>query len=99
MSVISEERKIFNNTLFRHCRIGHINETKISKLYKERFLDPYDFELLGTCESCFMGKMTKTPFIWHGERTTELLGLIHTDVCGPMMTQARREYSFYYHFY
>ena len=42
-----------------------------------------------------MGKMTKTPFSGHGERTTELLGLIHTDVCGPMTTQARGGYSYF----
>ena len=42
-----------------------------------------------------MGKMTKTPFSGHGERTTELLGLVHTDVCGPMMTQARGGYSYF----
>ena len=39
--------------------------------------------------------MTKTPFSGHGERTTELLGLVHTDVCGPMMTQARGGYSYF----
>ena len=42
-----------------------------------------------------MDKMTKTPFSGHGERTTELLGLVHTDVCGPMTTQARGGYSYF----
>ena len=42
-----------------------------------------------------MGKMTKTPFTGHGERSTKLLGLIHTDVCGPMTTQARGGYSYF----
>ena len=42
-----------------------------------------------------MGKMTKTPFSGHGERATELLRLIHTDVCGPMTTQARGGYSYF----
>ena len=42
-----------------------------------------------------MGKMNKTPFSGHGEKTTELLGLIHTDVCGPMITQARGGYSYF----
>ena len=45
-----------------------------------------------------MGKMTKTPFIRHGERTTELLGLIHTNICGPMITQARGGYSYFIRF-
>ena len=42
-----------------------------------------------------MGKMTKNPFIRHGERTTELLGLIHSNVYGPMITQARGGYSYF----
>ena len=27
--------------------------------------------------------MTKLPFVGHGERATDLLALVHTDVCGP----------------
>ena len=40
--------------------------------------------------------MTKTPFTGKGERSTELLSLIHTDdVCGPMSTQARNGFSYF----
>ncbi|XP_070035387.1 uncharacterized protein [Nicotiana tomentosiformis] len=39
--------------------------------------------------------MTKSPFIRCGERATELLGLIHTYVCGPMEIQARGGYSYF----
>ena len=41
-----------------------------------------------TCESCLRGKMTKSPFKNKGERSKELLDLIHTDVCGPFSTLA-----------
>ena len=53
----------------------------MNKLYKEEFFDPYDYESLGTCESCLMRKMIKTQFSGHEERISELLGLVHTDVC------------------
>ena len=33
--------------------------------------------------------MTKAPFSNKGERTSDLLALIHTDVCGPMSTCTR----------
>ncbi|KAK8540199.1 hypothetical protein V6N12_046490 [Hibiscus sabdariffa] len=33
--------------------------------------------------------MTKAPFSRKAERASDLLGLIHSDVCGPMNTQAR----------
>ena len=39
--------------------------------------------------------MTKSPFTRHGDRITELLGLVHTDVCRPMTTQAREGYSYF----
>ena len=39
--------------------------------------------------------MTKSSFTGHGERINELLGLVHTDVCGPMTTQAKEGYSYF----
>ena len=48
----------------------------------------FDYESYGACESCLIDKMTKSPFKGNGERATEVLGLVHTDVCGPMSTQA-----------
>ena len=41
-----------------------------------------------------MGKMTKTPFSETMERATNLLEIIHTDVCGPMSVDARGRYHF-----
>jgi len=38
--------------------------------------------------------MTKAPFSNKGERTSDLLALIHTDVCGPMSTCARNGYYY-----
>ena len=55
----------------------------------------FDYESFDTCESCLLGKMTKTPFTGKGERSTELLSLTHTDVCGPMSTQARNGFSYF----
>ena len=43
----------------------------------------------------FLGKMTKTPFSRTMERATDLLEIIHTDVCGPMSVDARDEYRYY----
>ena len=42
-----------------------------------------------------MDKMIKTSFNGHKEMISELLGLLHTDICGPMTTQARKEYSYF----
>ena len=42
-----------------------------------------------------MGKMTKAPFTGRGERASDLLGLIHSDVCGPMSSHARRGFGYF----
>ena len=39
-----QKRDEINNTLLWHCQLGHISETRINKLYKEKFFDPYDYE-------------------------------------------------------
>ena len=40
-------------------------------------------------------KMTKSPFNKQGERASDLLGLIHTDVCRPLSTTARGDFSYF----
>ena len=39
--------------------------------------------------------MTKTLFIRHEERTSDILDLIHTDVCGLILTQAKGGYFYF----
>src|SRR5436853_6107718 len=39
--------------------------------------------------------MTKVPFTGKGERASDLLCIIHSDVCGPMNTLARGGYSYF----
>ena len=39
-----------------------------------------------------MGKMTETPFSRTMERASDLLEIIHTDVCGPVSVDARGGY-------
>ena len=47
------------------------------------------------CEPCLMGKMTKTPFSGTMERGTDLLEIIHTNVCGPMSVESRSGYRYF----
>ena len=39
--------------------------------------------------------MTKTPFSGTMERATDLSEIIHTDVCGPMSTEAHGGYRYF----
>ena len=52
-------------------------------------------ESLDACEPCLMGKMTKTPFSGIMERATNLLEIIHIDVCGLMSVDARGGYCYF----
>ncbi|VFQ76223.1 unnamed protein product [Cuscuta campestris] len=81
-----------NQTYLWHCRLGHINEKRISKLHRSGILESFDLESYDTCESCLLGKMTKSPFTGHNERAGDLLALIHSDVCGPFNTTARESF-------
>ena len=39
--------------------------------------------------------MTKTPFTGYGDPASDILDLVHTDVCGLMSTQVRGRYSYF----
>jgi hypothetical protein len=39
--------------------------------------------------------MTKAPFTGQSERASDLLGLVHTDVCGPMSSVARGGFQYF----
>ena len=54
-----------------------------------------DFDGFLVCESYLEAKMTKQPFNAKGRRAQELLKLVHTDVCGPMSTQAKGGYEYF----
>ena len=78
-----------------HLRLGYIGDNKINKLAKDEILDLFNLELYLVCESCLQKKMTKLPFIGYGERVTEILALVYTNVCGPFDIQARGGYHYF----
>jgi transposase InsO family protein len=84
-----------DETYLWHLRLGHINLNRIKRLVSDGPLSDLKVDDLPTCESCLEGKMTKRTFSAKGARATECLGLIHTDVCGPMSIQARGGYEYF----
>ena len=40
-------------------------------------------------------KMTKSPFTRKGDRASDVLGLVYSDVYGPMNISTRREYYYF----
>ena len=52
-------------------------------------LESFDLSSDDACESCLLGKMTKSPLTGSCEIGVGLLDLIHTDVCGPFRSSIR----------
>ena len=77
-------------TYLWHCRLSHIGVKRMKKLHVDGLLESVD-----ACEPCLMGKMTKTLFSGTTERATDLLEIIHNDVCGPMSVEDRGGYHYF----
>ena len=67
----------------------------MKKLHKDGFLESLGYESFDACEPCLLGKMTKTLFSGTMERATDLMEIIHTDVCDPMSIDACGGYSYF----
>jgi len=62
--------------------LGHISKERMERLVKNEILPSLDFTDLNVCVDCIKGKQTK--HIKKGAtRSTQLLEIIHTDICGP----------------
>ena len=65
--------------------MGHISRERLERLVKDEILPNLDFTDLGVCVDCIKGKQTK--HIKKGaQRSTKLLEIIHTDICGLVDT-------------
>ena len=92
LNIGAKRYKVNNDsaTYLWHCRLGHIDLKRMKKLHADGILESLD-----ASKPCHMGKMTKTPFSGTMERATDLLEIIHTDVCGPMSVEARGGYRYF----
>ncbi|KXJ71678.1 hypothetical protein RP20_CCG019945 [Aedes albopictus] len=64
--------------------MGHLNEASLKRL--KQVANGIDFknEALADCVSCLEGKQARLPFPTSDSRTTDLLELVHSDLCGPV---------------
>ncbi|KAL0463157.1 UNVERIFIED_CONTAM: hypothetical protein Slati_0203300 [Sesamum latifolium] len=83
------------NAQMWHTRLGHISKDMIRRLVDSKNLKIDDLDHLPTCESCLKGKMTKKPFVGQSAIANGPLDLVHTDVCRPLSTPARGEFSYF----
>ena len=74
--------------------MGHISREGRKRLINNEILPKLDFTDLNFCVDCLKGKQTK-----HTEkgatRTTQLLEIVHTKICGPFYANSlRKEWYF-----
>ncbi|GJZ65412.1 zinc finger, CCHC-type containing protein [Tanacetum coccineum] len=97
MYVVSNKRAKLDldSALLWHCRLGHINKKRIEKLQHDELLNSTDLGAFEKCVPCMSGKMARKPYTHQVERAKDLLGLIHTDVCGPFKIMSRQGASYF----
>lgn len=72
-----------------HRRLGHMSNHNLSNVRSATHgMDFHDPKNIKACATCAKGKHPRAPFNHTGTRATELLELIHSDICGPMQTES-----------
>lgn len=82
-----------------HCRPGHISSARIQQLQSHHMatgLTDHSFSNLSPCTACLFGKQTRQPFpTTPATRTSALLELIHTDICGPISPPTHTGFQYF----
>ncbi|GJW37831.1 retrotransposon protein, putative, ty1-copia subclass [Tanacetum coccineum] len=105
-NLVSNDNSIYNvstkrakhkldSTYLWHCRLAHISRKRIEKLQQEGLLKLTDDESFDQCVSCLSGKMTRKSFPHRPKKVTDLLGIIHTNMCGPLRHVSRQGASYF----
>nr|GEU94996.1 hypothetical protein [Tanacetum cinerariifolium] len=97
MYAISNKRATLDldSALLWHCRLGHISKKRIEELQHDGLLNSTDLRAFEKYVSCMSGKMARKPYTHQVKRAKDLLGLIHTDVCGPFKIMSRQGESYF----
>ena len=81
--------------LLWHQRYGHLNMKDVVQNSKNNVVgmeingDDDEVHRASECEACALGKMHKLPFPKQSQhRSTKLLEIIHSDLCGPMQVES-----------
>ena len=78
-----------------HKRLSHIPKQRMERLIKDEILQDLDFSDFDICVGCIKGKLTAKVRNAKIDRCTELLGVIHTDICGPFTHPAMGGYKYF----
>ncbi|GJY72376.1 retrotransposon protein, putative, ty1-copia subclass [Tanacetum coccineum] len=84
-----------DSALLWHCHLGHISKKRIKKLQHDGLLNSTHLKAFEKYVPCMSGKMARKPYTHQVKRAKDLLGLIHTDVCGPFKIMSRQGANYF----
>lgn len=67
-----------------HKRLGHMSEKGLTTLAKKDVISVAKDVILDSCEHCLFGKQHRVSFSSTRKLRSDLLSLVHSDVCGPI---------------
>ena len=73
------------STSLWHHRLGHLSQSGMKILSCFGYVPGFNFSDFSICEHCY-GKQTQSPHKRGSTQKSEPLTLVHSDVCGPMLT-------------
>ena len=85
VNTISSTKRLRLNeksSILWHKRLGYISKQRMERLIKDEILRDLDFSDFDTCVDCIKGKLTSKIRNAKANKCTELLRIIHTDICG-----------------
>ena len=75
-----------------HARLAHVSVDGIKQMVSKGAVKGINVNVnqdIGLCESCVYGKSTRAPIPKQGgERSKDILDLVHSDICGPMQIKS-----------
>ena len=95
-TIIGSKRKLNNkkSSMLWHKRMGHISKQRIERLITQGILDSLDMSDFDICVDCIKGKMTNKRKTG-ANRCSNVLKLIHTDICGPFPTASWNGHTYF----
>ncbi|KMQ86259.1 retrovirus-related gag-pol polyprotein [Lasius niger] len=98
-NVISESPKKSSNSLITwHNRLGHLNIKDLMDAQRNEIMKGLNLkndDAKFTCDICLQGKMVRSPFPKKSERESEILEIVHSDICGPMRVESNGKAKYY----
>ena len=95
-TIIGSKRKLNNekSSMLWHKHMGHISKQRIERLITQGILDSLDMSDFDICVDCIKGKMTNKRMTG-ANRCSNVLELIHTDICGPFPTASWNGHTYF----